>query len=150
MFLSAETLFNIFNTAVLLPWLLMLFAPRWKYTQWAIGRLVFPVFLGIGYCLIVPQLAQAEGAGFTSLEGIKNLFVSDYVLVAGWIHYLAFDLFVGSWILLHSQRAGLPHWMAVFPMLGCFMLGPFGLLLYLLLHYLRKKSVASVDQIWQG
>jgi hypothetical protein len=62
------------------------------------------------------------------------LFRNEYLLLAGWIHYLAFDLFIGSWQVRDAERNGVPH-LAVVPCLVLtFLLGPTGLLLYLLIR----------------
>jgi hypothetical protein len=87
--------------------------------------------LAIAYvAIVVARLGGARG-GFGSLAALATLFRDPYVLLAGWLHYLAFDLFVGSWEVRDAQRLGVPH-LAVVPCLALtFLLGPAGLLAYL-------------------
>lgn len=137
--LTAESLFSVASTIVLPGWLLLLFLPRWKFSAALIAGLVIPALLGLLYTwLIIAFMADSEG-GFGSLAEIRTFFSSDPLLLAGWVHYLAFDLFVGAWEVRDSQRLGIHH-LAVFPcLLLTFMLGPVGLLLYLALRMFWKK-----------
>jgi len=66
-------------------------------------------------------------------------FGNPYVLTAGWIHYLAFDLFIGCWELRDSQRHGIAHWLVVPCLVLTFALGPVGLGLYLVLRSVRIR-----------
>jgi hypothetical protein len=81
-----------------------------------------------------------DAGDFNSLAGVGRLFADPYVLLGGWIHYLAFDLFVGAWIARDAQRAGIPH-LAILPcLLLSFLLGPAGLLLYWLIRGIRNRQ----------
>jgi len=62
-------------------------------------------------------------------------------LLAGWVHYLAFDLFVGSWEARDALSHRIPH-LAVIPcLLLTFLFGPAGLLLYLLLRFTLRRQI---------
>ncbi len=82
-----------------------------------------------------------EGGGFGSLEAVGILFANPYVMTAGWIHYLAFDLFVGAWELNDSQKQGIPHWFVIPCLLITFILGPAGLALYLIIRTVRTGNL---------
>jgi hypothetical protein len=68
------------------------------------------------------------------LADVRALFSNDFLLLAGWIHYLAFDLFIGSWEVRDARRLGIHHLTVVPCLVLTFMLGPVGLLLYLALR----------------
>jgi len=131
--MKVETLFSLCNYLVLPGWLFLLLLPRWKFTLSVICTLVIPFSLGLVYVgLFVSQLSSMpEGSGFGSLTEIGAMFSNPYVLAAGWIHYLAFDLFVGAWEVFDSQKNDVPHWYVVPCLLFTLMLGPAGLALYL-------------------
>ena len=135
--MNSDTLFAAANDLVLPGWLLLLLLPRWRWTTGFITSCLLPGLLAIAYLVLMAANFGRDGAGFSafnSLDGIKGLFQNDAVLLAGWIHYLAFDLFIGSWEVRDAHRLAIPHW-AVVPCLVCtLMLGPIGLLLYLLLR----------------
>jgi len=87
--------------------------------------------------------APAEG-GFDTLAEVKALFSVDALLLAGWIHYLAFDLFIGAWIVRDSQTHDLRHWLVIPCLFFTLMTGPFGLLTYLLLKRLSGKPLSPL------
>jgi hypothetical protein len=80
---------------------------------------------------------------FSSFSGIKNLFSKgrDTALLAGWIHYLAFDLVAGSAVLQDAQQKNIPHRWIILPLFFCFMLGPVGLLMYWLVRLLKTNQI---------
>jgi hypothetical protein len=140
--MSADLLFSIFNLAVLPGWLLLLVLPRWKWTLGLVSAGLIPFLLGLCY-LVLFLLIGFEGpedGGFGSLYGVMQLFTAPYAVLIGWIHYLAFDLFIGSWELQDSQRKGIPHWMMVPCLVLTFLLGPVGLVCYLTLRTIRTRS----------
>lgn len=141
--MSAELIFSVCNNAVLPGWLLLVFLPRWKWTLGVICSGIIPFVLGLVYIgLFISQSGSLpEGGGFGSLEGVRILFANPYVMTAGWIHYLAFDLFVGAWELNDSHKQGIPRWLVIPCLLFTFMLGPAGLALYLIIRSLRTGNV---------
>ena len=139
--MSAESLFSVAGTLVLPGWGLLVFLPRWRPVTPLITAVVIPAVLAILYVgLIVVHLPAAKG-GFGSLADVSELFSYEHVLLAGWVHYLAFDLFIGSWEVRDAQRNGVPQ-IAVVPCLVLtFLLGPSGLLLYLLIRAARTRRL---------
>lgn len=124
--MTTALIFKICNTLVLPQWLLMIIAPKWKVTQELINWRVIPFALALVYGFyIVTSWGQAEG-GFGSLEGVMSLFKDERMVLAGWIHYLAFDLLIGSWVLKTAQRKEIHHGLVIPCLLGCFLLGPIG------------------------
>ena len=127
---SADTLFASANPLVIPGWLLLAVAPRWRWTFPAVRGLIVPL-LAIGYAaLILARFGSNEG-GFGSLAQVQLLFADPYTLLAGWIHYLAFDLFIGSWIVEDALARAVPAWLRIGVLPFTFMFGPMGLLLYL-------------------
>lgn len=106
--MNVEIIFSIFNTLILPQWLLMIFAPKWKWTLLLVNSYLIPLALAVAYAfLVLPNLFGGDQMpDFSTFEGVKNLFKmgNDEVVVGGWFHYLAFDLLVGSWILNDSQK----------------------------------------------
>ena len=134
--MQAAEWFRIANTFVLPGWILLLAAPRWRWTQTITSR-ILPSVLGIGYVwILVSHWAESEG-GFSTLAGVKQLFSNDWLLVGGWIHYLAFDLFVGSWESRDSLDRKIPLFLVAPCLFLTFLFGPAGLLCYLMLRKMR-------------
>ena len=124
-----DTVFSACSTAAFIGWLLLILIPRWRWTQVLSGT-VIPLSIGVVYlALIVRYMPGAEG-GFGSLTEVAALFTHRGLLLAGWVHYLAFDLFIGSWEARDSIRRGVPHLLVIPCLIMTFMLGPIGLLAY--------------------
>lgn len=140
--MTAEMIFSIVNSTALICWIALLFAV-WRRMDWlrdqCLGRWM-PLFFSATYsALIVFFFAKAEG-GFDSLSNVKLLFTSDWAALAGWVHYLAFDLFIGCWIARQMMRAGLPRWplLAILPM--TFLFGPLGMLAFEVTRFLLSPQ----------
>ena len=141
--MKAEQIFSIANTLALLSWIVLLVAPRWKLTQKIILSGIIPLLLSVAYLvLIVLFFGKAEG-GFDSLANVMKLFTNEWAVLAGWIHYLAFDLFVGSWEVKDSQRSEISHWFVIPCLILTFLFGPIGFFLYSILRYFLAKEVKN-------
>ncbi|TIX51829.1 ABA4-like family protein [Alteraurantiacibacter aquimixticola] len=138
-----DTLFGVANIWALASWAVLLLLPRGEITK----ALVF--YLGIGllclaysvlFVLLVTgsvdngALAGAGGAGFTTIEGVRNIFMSDGGVTVGWIHYLALDLFAGMWIARDADAKGISRIVQAPVLLLTFIAGPFGLLIWLIIR----------------
>jgi len=141
--MSPETVFQLANTLVLPQWLLMVVAPRWSVTRWLMDSYLIPVGLAAIYVSYLFSGGPVDFGSFGSLAGLKALFANggDGVMLAGWVHYLAFDLVAGSVVLRDAQARQIPHWLVIVPLLFCFMLGPVGLLLYWLIRTVRTRNL---------
>jgi hypothetical protein len=139
-----DSLFSIANAAVLPGWLLLLVAPGWSRTQ-PIAAFIVPGLLALAYLsLMVAALGTPapEGGSFFSLDGVRALFTSDRALLAAWIHYLAFDLFVGAYEVRDARRRGLRHLFVIPCLVLTFLTGPVGFLLYLGVRALAGRRAA--------
>jgi len=127
--LNPEVVFSIVSTGAVVPWLLLVFQPRARWAGTVAGTAAPLAFALVYVAIVVLQIGRSPG-DFNSLAGVSALFSNPWVLLAGWIHYLAFDLLVGVWEVRDSQRHGIPH-LAVVPCLVLtFLFGPAGWLLY--------------------
>ena len=137
------------NFAVMPAWVLLIFAPRWEWTQKLVHSMLYPLILG-GVYLVGMILAYAghgaDGGSFTSIEGIRTLFSADVGILIGWTHYLVFDLFIGAWESRDAQRRGFSHWLLIPCLLLTYILGPIGLLLYLVLRKINGKGGWSLKE----
>lgn len=130
--LEPEALFRLANMTAITGWIALIFLPRrWKPLLW-LPKYAIPALLALGYSgLMLVNFFTVEGGGYGSLGEVRALFAVDAVLVAGWLHYLAFDLFVGVWIAERSDDAGISRLIQAAFLIATFMFGPVGLLLFL-------------------
>ncbi|WP_315834655.1 abscisic acid-deficient protein Aba4 family protein [Bradyrhizobium prioriisuperbiae] len=91
-------------------------------------------------------MGQHARGGFGSIEQIqiRVLFASDVLLVAGWLHYLAFDLFVGAWIVHESAQLRVAPIVIVPCLLLTSLAGPAGLLLFLMVRVVTPKLTEAI------
>lgn len=147
--MSPETFFSIANASVLPGWALLIFLPRWSWTTRLVTTVLIPGLLAVAYAVyLIPNIGEAEG-GFGSLPDVMALFSDPRLVLAGWLHYLAFDLLVGTLIVRDAIRERVPH-LAVVPCLAaCFMAGPLGWLLYLVVRGTTRRKLLfdAVDAV---
>lgn len=136
--ITAPTLFSACNGIALAAWLalsLSLFVPTLRPWTWRITGLVLPALFAVAYLgALATGLSSGTGGGFNSIAGVRALFSDDHALTAGWIHYLAFDLFVGTWIARSGTDARLSPLLILPCLVLTFLAGPIGLLLALLIR----------------
>ena len=128
--MNDELILKVLNVPVLLGWLAMVVAPRARVTRWVLESDVLPLVIGGLYLgKVVPHLPGLLSQ-FDTLEHIGAALQLPGMLLAGWIHYLAFDFLVGRVVLADAQRRGIPHLLVVPCLLLTFMMGPAGYLAY--------------------
>jgi Domain of unknown function (DUF4281) len=142
MLMSSEFVFSIANAVALISWIILLFAIWRRHAvlrDTVAGRFV-PLALSLLYLvLILFFFAKAEG-GFDSLANVQKLFTAPWAALAGWVHYLAFDLFIGCWIARQMITAGLPRWPLLLILPLTFMFGPIGYVAFEISRFLLSPQ----------
>ena len=115
----------------LIGWLLLILAPKWKYTnKLVLSGGISLLIAGIYAAVIATTFGDGGVGDFFTFDGVKKLFQNETVILIGWIHYLSFDLFIGAWEITDSQTHRIPHgWTIPCLILTC-LYGPVGLLCY--------------------
>lgn len=133
MTITPSSLFSLANTLALPGWALLVLAPRWRGTQALVLSGMWPLGLAALYAVFIARHylgAHGGEGGFGSLAQVAALFQDPWALLAGWVHYLSFDLFVGAWEARDAQRRSVPHGALVPALALTFLFGPVGLLVY--------------------
>ena len=128
--MTAAQLFQIANPVALLGWSVLIVSivlkkPIWR-DQFA-GRF-WPLGLSAVYSLLILFFFFKAPGGFDTLANVQLLFTSEWAALAGWIHYLAFDLFVGTWIARQVMEQGMSRLLLIPLLPMTFMFGPMGFL----------------------
>jgi hypothetical protein len=134
--------YMLVTLGVLPFWLLLMLAPQWRWTQRLVSTALLPLLLAalyLAFALPGFLLGGIEGGGFMSLEQLARGFQHPPALLAGWVHYLVFDLFIGAWIVRDAHRLRLGRALQLPCLFFTLMLGPVGLALYLLVRGWRKQ-----------
>ncbi|WP_298321137.1 ABA4-like family protein [uncultured Aquimarina sp.] len=139
--MTPTDVFSFANMIAMPMWILMVLLPKWKVTRFLIDFKIVPLLLSIVYAIYI-FLAMQIGGGmdFGSLSSVMELFTEENAVLAGWVHYLAFDLMVGMWILDQNKKLGI-HQLLIAPCLfATFMLGPIGFLLFIIIRTIKLKK----------
>jgi hypothetical protein len=128
--ITPDQLFSIFNLVALLSWVALGALPRLRGIATTVTGLVVPLFFAVAYTVIVASTWLSSTGSFSTLGGVATLFTQPWMLLAGWIHYLAFDLLIGSWEVRDARARGIPHLLVLPCLFLTFMFGPAGWLLY--------------------
>ncbi|VWX60089.1 Membrane protein [Sphingorhabdus sp. 109] len=144
-----ELVFSVTNIYALTLWVILLLAPRGAVVMTGLfygGMALLSASYAVVMILLMAGIVDS-GAGaamdFSSLAGVQQTLSSPGGATIGWIHYLAFDLFVGIWVARNADKYGFARWIQIPILLFVLMLGPLGLVLYLLLRFTRHSKVAD-------
>jgi hypothetical protein len=146
--MTPDLMFTVATLGVVPFWLLLIVAPFWRGTELLTHSILPALVLGATYTWLFASGAFTnvpDTANFTSLSGLMVMFTLPEAVVAGWIHYLVFDLFVGAWEVRDARRRGINHLLVIPCVVLTFLLGPIGLLLYVVLRLAIGKGGWTLD-----
>ncbi|HEX3168069.1 MAG TPA: ABA4-like family protein [Chitinophagaceae bacterium] len=144
--MSPDSVFQTCSTIAMAGWLvLLIISPFWSsFDKFLIG-FVITLFAVIYTWLVFQVSGPGDFEKFGSLNGVMELFTNKAAVTAGWVHYLAFDLLTGIWIKKNAQKYNIQHLILIPCLLLTFMLGPAGLLLYLLVRSIKTKTYFAAN-----
>ena len=140
--MKPDTIFLIANQLAVVGWLILLISWFVPFVRRAVKYAVIPLLFAVAYTVIIVGSFGDSGGNFQSLGGVMKLFTSPWATLAGWIHYLAFDMFVGMWQFEDAKKQGMPFLLMVPVWFLTFMFGPAGLLLYVVMRVVKARSPA--------
>lgn len=128
--MNLDLLFQAANTVALAGWALLLASPFVPRLADGVAAIGIPLLLAVAYASLVMAFWSSAKGGFDTLDNVALLFQSREMLLAGWLHYLAFDLFVGAWVARQARSARIPFLLVVPCLVLTFLFGPAGLLTF--------------------
>ena len=130
--MSASGLFPIFNSLALLGWIALGLGVALRRDWWrdSFGGTYVPVALSVAYAVLIALFFSKAQGGFDTLENVQLLFTSPWAALAGWVHYLAFDLFMGARTARGFEEMRLPRWPLLVLLPLTFLFGPAGYLAF--------------------
>ena len=138
--MTANQTFDILNLVALGGWVLLALTPRLPRVTETVAGVVIPALLGAVYIVLVAANWNGSEGGFSSLPAVAALFSNPWILLAGWTHYLAFDLLVGNWEMRDANARGIPYLLVLPCLVLTFLFGPAGFLLYLAVRSIQRRS----------
>jgi hypothetical protein len=141
-------LFTLSNILVLPFWALIIFLPHWRVTKRLMSSPLVSAAPAVLYAaLVIPRFAEVwQVVSKPDISGIAALLGSTPGATIAWLHFLAFDLFVGRWVYLDGRERGISAWVMAPVLYLTLMLGPCGFLLYLALRH-AKAYLGSVKTV---
>lgn len=139
--MSPDALFQLANPLALLGWLGLLASPLAPKFVQAVAAAAIPLLLSLAYAGLVLAFWSSASGGFGSLPEVQALFTDPHIALAGWLHYLAFDLFLGAWEVRTARAEGIPHWVVIPCLILTFLFGPAGLLAFAILRFTLVRKV---------
>ncbi len=134
--MNLEMVFSVAGMLAMAGWMMLLLSPFAPDLANKIAGWIIPLVLSVGYVVLaVFYSSWGEEGGYGSLAEVAKLFSNQHALLAGWIHYLAFDLLIGAWICRVARREAIRFWWVVPCLLLTFLFGPAGFLLFALLRW---------------
>lgn len=145
-----DTIFSLANGFAFIAWIALILLPRnellYSVLREGVIRLLCLLYASALILVMFVLPSDGGGADFSTIEGVRSIFATDGGVVIGWVHYLAFDLFVGLWVARRSDEIGLSRLVQAPILVATFMLGPFGLLIFLIvrrIHMARTGPIAA-------
>ncbi len=138
--MTPDTLFQLANPLAMSGWLALAFAPLAPRAAqvWAFGVIAVQSLL---YAALVLGFWAGASGGFDTLASVQSLFVTPEIALAGWVHYLGFDLFVGAWAVRVARAEGIAHLLVLPCLILTFLFGPAGLLAFAAVRFTLTRKV---------
>ncbi len=138
--MTPDSLFQISGPMAMLGWLSLALSPAAPRVAQSVAIAV-PLLLSVLYTALILAHWSTTPGGFGSLAEVQMLFTSPPVALAGWVHYLAFDLFLGAWAVRTARAEGIAHWLVLPCLVLTFLFGPAGLLTFAILRFALTRNV---------
>jgi Domain of unknown function (DUF4281) len=147
---TLNKIFKIATIIALAGWVVLFLFPLWPtVAKAAVLSIVIALLCAVyTYLVFFGRALDAPGpkskGSFSSLDGIITLFKSPRAVLAGWVHFLAFDLLAGLYVATDAARVGITHWWMLPVLFLTLMFGPAGLLLYLIIRAGMTGTLGTV------
>ena len=138
--MSPDILFQLSSPLALVGWAALLAAPLAPGLADRVAGLAIPLLLSTAYAALILAFWWNAPGGFDSLGSVQALFANPWIALAGWLHYLAFDLLVGAWEVRIARRESFPHLLLVPCLALTFLFGPAGYLVFQGLRLSRRAT----------
>jgi hypothetical protein len=138
--MNLDAIFQLCTMTALAGWLVLLASPIAPTVTDRVSGILIPVLLAVAYAGLVLAFWTRDEGGFDNLPNVMRLFTKPEIALAGWIHYLAFDLFVGAWEVRTARAEHIPFLIVLPCLLLTFVFGPAGYLAFTCLRAVRAMT----------
>ena len=135
-YLTFENIYLWINFGVLPFWLLLIIVPNSKITQFFVNSIILPLILGAVYAYILYQAFLLDDPVsdifklYLNLDNLYTIFATESFLLVFWIHFVALNLFLGSWLSRDAFKYNIPRKLTALTLIIVYLTGVLGLVLY--------------------
>ena len=150
-YFTFENIYLWTNFGILPLWLMLIIIPNSKFTQFFVNSIIVPLILSATYTYIIYQAILMDEPIFDffkvylSLDNLYTLFATESFLLVFWLHFLALNLFFGSWISRDGIKYNIPRSLVFLPLILVYFTGPLGLVLYWIIRVFYAKRISFHD-----
>jgi len=150
-FFNTEMIYLWLNFGVLPFWIILIFFPQSNLCRYFVTS-IFPylIFSSVYVFLIIEFYKDNYNFVdnfnlYLGLDSLNNLFDNNYFLITFWVHFLAINLFCGSWIVKDSLKLTMPKFLVFFPLIVTYFIGPLGIFVYWFIRIFFAKRISIFD-----
>jgi len=150
-FFNTEMIYLWLNFGVLPFWIILIFFPQSNLCRYFVTS-IFPylIFSSVYVFLLIEFYRDNYNFVdnfnlYLGLDSLNNLFDNNYFLITFWVHFLAINLFCGSWIVKDSLKLTMPKFLVFFPLIVTYFIGPLGILVYWFIRIFFAKRISIFD-----
>ena len=150
-YFTFEAIYLWANFGVLPFWLMLIFIPNSKATQIFVNSVILPLIFAVAYGYTIYQTILLDEPIFEifklylSLDNLYTVFAIESFLLVFWLHFLALNLFLGSWVARDGVKYNMPRKLVFIPLILIYFTGPIGLVLYWLMRVFYAKKLGFHD-----
>ncbi len=150
-FFSMEMIYLWLNIGVLPFWFILIFFPQSNICRYFVTSIFPHLVLGSVYTYLLFLLYKFD---YNFLDNFKlylgiielnDLFSDNFFLITFWTHFLAINLFCGSWIVRDSQKLLINKFLIIIPLLITYFIGVLGIFLYWIIRIFYSKRITLFD-----
>lgn len=150
-FFNTEMIYLWLNFGVLPFWIILIFFPQSNLCRYFVTS-IFPylIFSSVYVFLLIEFYKDNYNfvdnfSLYLGLDSLNNLFDNNYFLITFWVHFLAINLFCGSWIVKDSLKLTMPKFLVFFPLIVTYFIGPLGIFIYWFIRIFFAKRISIFD-----
>ena len=149
--LTFENIYLWANFGVLPFWLMLILIPNYKITKIFTNSIILPLIIASAYVYVFYQTILLDEPIsdifeiYLSLENLYILFSSESFLLVFWLHFIALNLFLGSWVSINGAKYNIPRGLMFIPLIIIYFIGPAGLILYWMIRIFYAKKIGLHD-----
>ena len=150
-YLTFDNIYFWSNFGVLPFWIMLIAIPNSRVTQIFVNSIFLPLLLASTYCYLIYQAFLLDEPIFdifkiyVNLDNLYTVFSVESFLLFFWIHFVALNLFMGSWVSRDAVKYNIPRGLVFIPIVLIYFTGPVGLVIYWMIRIFFAKKLGLHD-----